>query len=65
MDPVTMAVLANAAIDLAARLAAEYMNHPDADPAEIEKMHAQLDATVTMVRSKKPIPRPGAPTLDP
>lgn len=65
MDPATLAVLVNAALDLAARLAMEYMNHPDADPAEVEKMNVKLDATVEMVKSKKPVPRPGAPTLDP
>jgi hypothetical protein len=58
MDPVTMAVLANAAIDLAARLVSEYRNSPDADPAELEKMNAKLDSTVEMVKSKRPIPRP-------
>lgn len=65
MDPVTLAVLVNAALDLAAKLAVEYMNHPDADEAEVEKMNAKLDETVAMVKSKKPVPRPGAPTLDP
>ena len=68
MDPVTIAVLANAAIDLAARLVQEYSNNPDADPAELEKMNAKLDATVELVKSKKPVPRPGepgGPTLDP
>lgn len=61
MDPVTLAVLVNAALDLAAKLAVEYMNSPDADPAEVEKMNAKLDSTVEMVKSKKPIPRPTEP----
>ena len=61
MDPVTLAVLVNAALDLAAKLAVEYMNHPDADPAAIETMNAQLDSTVALVKSKKPIPRPTEP----
>lgn len=65
MDPVTTALLANLAIDLATRLVSEYMNDPDSDPAEVEKLNAKLDATVEMVKSKKPVPRPGAPTLDP
>lgn len=60
MDPVTMAVLANAAIDLAARLVAEYSNNPDADPEELAKMNAKLDSTVEMVKSKRPIPKPVA-----
>ena len=61
MDPATLAVLVNAALDLAARLAMEYMNHPDADPAAVDEMNAKLDATVEMVKSKKPIPRPVDP----
>lgn len=60
MDPATLAVLVNAALDLTARLAVEYMNHPDADPAEVETMNTKLDATVELVKSKKPVPRPVA-----
>lgn len=60
MDPVTIALLANAALDLALRLVDEYTKDPSVDPEELAKLHARLDATVKLVTSKRPIPGPDA-----
>lgn len=60
MTAAEIAMLANAALDLAAKLVFQYMQHPDASESAVAEMNAKLDTTVALVKSKQPIPPPTA-----